>query len=342
MPFTCPSHSLVKTALLWVLLMFFFASCATPPEHTIGGKTMGTTYQVKISGDLASPAALKKDIDALLAEINLKMSTYIADSEISRFNRSKSTEWRLISNATLEVLKKALEVHSQSAGAFDITIGPLVNLWGFGPEKHADEKPDPAAIDAARRSSGMNLLEIDAPHRKIRKLHPDVRIDLSAIAKGYGVDQVALLLKKRNIHNFLVEIGGEISAQGHKNNGQPWIVAIERAVDSARQAQQLLPLSGLALATSGSYRNYFEENGVRYSHTIDPATGWPINHTLVSVSVAAADCMSADAWATALMVLGPDKGRKAAEQHNIAALFIEKKASTFNETTSSKWNSLLP
>jgi thiamine biosynthesis lipoprotein len=139
-----------------------------------------------------------------------------------------------------------------------------------------------------------------------------------------------------------VEIGGEISSQGLKNNGQAWIVAIEKAADSARQAQQLLPLRNLALATSGSYRNYFEEDGVRYSHTIDPLTGRPITHTLASVSVAAADCMSADAWATALMVLGPAKGLAAAEDHNIAALFIEKKASSFNETASSKWNSLLP
>ena len=303
---------------------------------------MGTTYHVKLAKPPTSPAELKKDIDTLLKEINLKMSTYIPESELSLFNQSDSTDWLPISLETLGVIVKAVEVHTKSAGAFDVTVGPLVNLWGFGPGKRTTNVPEQSAINAAMRHSGLKLVEIDTTNKKIKKHDKEVELDLSAIAKGYGVDQVASLLQERGIENFLVEIGGELTAKGLKHKGQPWLVAVERADDSAQQAQHLLAVHNFALATSGSYRNYFENNGVRYSHTISPNTGRPITHTLVSVSVAADNCMTADAWATALMVLGPTEGLATAERNNIAALFIEKQISTFTEKASSQWNLLLP
>lgn len=342
MHFFTRSFHQIKAAPLYAFIFFIFTSCAPAPEQTIQGKTMGTTYQIKLANSAIPQAVLKRDIDALLDTINMKMSTYIAESEISQFNSSESTDWQTLSQETITVLEKSVEVHKNSAGAFDITVGPLVNLWGFGPDKRPSKVPSQSSIDSTMNASGSNFLEIDTADKRVRKLKSGVKIDLSAIAKGYGVDQVAQFLNNRGVQNFLVEIGGEIKAQGHKSNGQPWHVAIERAENSAQQAQQLLSLSNLALATSGSYRNYFEEDGVRYSHTIDPTTGRPITHTLVSVSVLANDCMTADAWATALMVLGPNRGFSIAEKNNIVALFIEKNSSTFSEKKSSKWNSLLP
>lgn len=303
---------------------------------------MGTTYQLKVVGTKIEASDLKKDVDRLLEGINLKMSTYIPRSELSRFNSNTSTDWLPLSKELATVLETARQVNKQSGGAFDVTVGPLVNLWGFGPDKRPDSRPQAAAIAAAKEQCGMNLLELDPPNLRARKQHPALYIDLSAIAKGYGVDQVAKLLVNKGIENFLVEIGGEIRAGGVKESGEKWTIAIERAENSSQQAQRLLAFTDLALATSGSYRNYFEENGVRYSHTIDPSSGLPISHTLVSVSVASTNCMTADAWATALMVLGPEKGREVAERHKLAALFIEKKGTSFTEKASSQWNSLLP
>lgn len=291
------------------------------------GMTMGTSYLVKITDlpEIVKPAELQSALDALLAEINRSMSTYDEDSEISRINRARGQQAIEISTVLYTVLNEAVKVNRLSGGAFDVTVGPLVNLWGFGPELREDTVPPPAEIQQAFERTGMNKIElIHSSPPALRKLHPEVYLDLSAIAKGYGVDRLAEHLETLGIKNYMVEIGGEIRVQGINDRGQPWHIAIEKPAPAGRNVFKVIAPRDLAVATSGDYRNYFELNGKRYSHTIDPATGWPVDHALASVTVLAADCMFADAMATALMVLGPKRGYELALTEKLPAIFIVK------------------
>jgi thiamine biosynthesis lipoprotein len=297
-----------------------------PPaaELHMSGRTMGTTYNVKYrpTHDTPSLKAMQIEVDALLAEINHTMSTYDPESELSRFNRLRTTDWVSASAPLRDVLKAALEIGAQSEGAFDITVGPLVNLWGFGPEVHPDRIPLETDIAAARARSGLDKITLNKTQPAIRKNRPDVFLDLSGIAKGYGVDRVAELMTAHGIEHFMVEIGGEIRVRGFKEGETPWRIAIEKPVPGERSVHLMLALSDVALATSGNYRNFFEIAGRRYSHTIDPTTGWPVDNHLVSVTVLADTSMRADAWATAFQVLGPERGMAIAERLNLPVLFI--------------------
>jgi FAD:protein FMN transferase len=304
-----------------------------PPvtELHITGRTMGTTYSVKYrpTQDTPSLKAIQIEVDALLAEINHTMSTYDPESELSRFNRLRTTEWVPASASLLTVLKAALEIGAQSEGAFDITVGPLVNLWGFGPEFHPDRIPHETDIAAARRRSGLDKVTLS--EEAIRKHRPDVFLDLSGIAKGYGVDRVAELMTAHGIEHYMVEIGGEIRVRGLKQPDTPWRIAIEKPLSGERSVHTMLALSDIALATSGNYRNFFEIAGRRYSHTIDPTTGWPVDNHLVSVTVLADTSMRADAWATAFQVLGPQRGMAIAERLNLPVLFVIERDGQFEE-----------
>jgi len=289
------------------------------------GSTMGTSYSVQIvepHADLDRDA-LAEDINARLADINKLMSTYRPGSELSRFNNSNATSWFLVSPQLVAVVETAQAVSEASAGAFDVTVGPLVNLWGFGPTPRAEDIPSAGDIQAARARVGWQQLEVQAQPPALRKSRPDVYVDLSAIAKGYAVDQLAGLLESQGVGDYLVEIGGELRGRGVNGRGEPWRIAIERPDASRRAAFRVVALRDMGMATSGDYRNFVEIGGQRYSHTIDPATGWPVGHRLASVTVLAEDCMQADAWATALLVLGPERGLELAEQLGLAALFIE-------------------
>lgn len=289
----------------------------------LAGETMGTTYSLKVASTRpVDPSALHAEIDALLEEINDQMSTWRVESEISRFNRHPADDWFEVSPELLQVVEQALEVAADSGGAFDPTVSPLVGLWNFGADARGGEFPDDDAVNEAQQHVGYRLIEARAEPPALRKLDPEVRLDLSAIAKGHGVDRVAGLLNEAGFTSWMVEIGGEVRTAGRKPDGSSWRIGIEQPVAGRRMVHGAIALDDAALATSGDYRIFFEQDGQRYSHTIDPATGRPVAHSLASVSVLADDCMTADAWATTLMVLGPDAGAAWANERGIPAYFI--------------------
>jgi len=316
-----------------LFLLVCVAGCVKQPPKPaeITGQTMGTWYHIKFLHPSSAPTLeeIKKQVDQRLGEINSKMSTYIPGSELSRFNRLDSTKPFSVSPETAMVVSAGIEIGQKSAGALDITVLPLVELWGFGAKERIDSPPSEAVIAAVRQRTGLGKLSVSVKPAQLVKSQPGLSVDLSAIAKGYGVDQVSVLLTALHLPNHLVEIGGELRASGHKTAGQPWVVGIEVPGEAVGQVQRSLPLNDLAMATSGDYRNYFEKDGVRYSHTIDPKTGRPIQHRLASVSVVAKDCMTADGWATALNVLGEVEGFKLAEEKGLNAYFIYREGKQF-------------
>ncbi|WP_166820614.1 FAD:protein FMN transferase [Thalassoroseus pseudoceratinae] len=299
-------------------------SVAAEELVSLSGETMGTTYNVRLvpTADVVSET-LQQSIDDRLEVVNLAMSTWDPESELSRFNRYEKTDWFPVSAATAEVVEQANTISEQSGGAFDVTVMPLVNLWHFGPEGQDRAKlPSESSIESARASIGYQLLHVRSEPPALRKDNPSLTVDLSAIAKGYGVDVIARLLDETGIENYLVEIGGEVRSCGVKPNGDRFIVGIEKPTPFVRAVQRKVPLQNSSMATSGDYRNFFEIDGKRYSHTIDPRTGRPVEHSPASVSVIAQSCMEADAVATTLMVLGPDAGYNWAEEHGYAAIFL--------------------
>jgi thiamine biosynthesis lipoprotein len=310
--------------------MLLILTCS-PPEtpsaaHQISGPTMGTRYTVKVAVDALSVGQqreLQTAVEAALDGVNAKMSHYLEDSEISRLNRWRGPEPFVVSPETLEVLQHAREISSITDGAFDITVGPLVDAWGFGPPGRPAEPPATEEIDRLLRITGWELLEIDRASSSVVKTVPELRLDLSAIAKGFGVDQVADGLDALGVEHYMVEVGGEVRTRGLNSRHEPWQIGIERPLPGEQTIELILPLSGLAMATSGDYRNYYEIGGQRISHTIDPRTGHPLTHNVASVSVVAPLCVRADAYATALLVLGPE-GFDLAERLGLAAYFLQR------------------
>jgi len=295
---------------------------------------MGTWFTVKVVElpDSVDAETLKREIDAELAGIDALMSTYRPDSELSRLNRFNESDWFAVSPETAAVIDEAVEVGRLSGGAFDVTVAPLVNLWNFGPDKRtSDHVPSPAEIEEAKARIGLENIEVRLTPPGVRKKRGDLSIDLSGIAKGFAVDQVAEHIERRGIRNYMVDVGGEVKARGRNPSGKPWQIAIESPVTDTREIHKVLGLDGLAVATSGDYRNYFEQAGVRYCHILDPRSGRPITHKLASVSVLGPSCTRADAWATALMVLGPEEGYNLAVEEKLAALFLVKTGSGFVE-----------
>ncbi len=294
------------------------------------GQTMGTTYSVKIFEPSNSDGIddLRIAIDAVLRRVNDQMSTYLKSSEISRFNESDSTDWFDVSPEFAAVVETAQQVSAKTDGAFDITVGPLVNAWNFGPTPRTQVAPTVELIERLRESVGYRKLSVRREPPALKKSIPELKIDLSAIAKGHGVDRVAEFLNELGFEDVFVEIGGEVRTSGSKA-GQWWKVGIQMpdaASDQWTIAHSLSTGAGddQSMATSGDYRNFFEADGVRYSHTIDPRTGRPIEHNLASVSVVTERCGDADAWATALNVLGPDAGLEAAQREKLNALLISR------------------
>ena len=323
---------------IWLALLglAFFVSCShAPQQHAISGETMGTTYHVRyVSADPQhNPQRVKEAVDAVLVQVNARMSTYDPNSELSRFNQRLQTTPVVISRALEQVLRRSLEIAVESDGALDVTVGPLVNLWGFGPQARPEKIPTDAELAAIRERVGYQLLTLE--NHQISKQVPELYIDLSTIAKGYGVDRVALVLEQLEIQNYLIEIGGEMRMKGSKPDDEPWRIAIEKPISTERSVQRVIELGDAAVATSGDYRNYYEQDGVRFSHIIDPHTGKPIQHNLVSVTVITDTCMDADAYATALTVMGPQRALEFAEQKQLAVLLITREADGFKEHSSS-------
>ena len=328
------SNSLIK----WLVitgLAFFIASCSkTDPELLhIQGQTMGTYYQVKYVLDAKqqsnmqlSARALQIEIDKRLEQVNNQMSTYRPGSELSRFNKAEKS--LTVSDALRDVVEAALTLSEQSNGAFDVTVGPLVNLWGFGPDKRPEKVPSQALINEKMQIVGSQYLSVEG--NRLSKSIPELYLDLSSIAKGYGVDFIAAYLQELGINNYLVDIGGELRVQGLKPAEGKWTLAIERPV-AGQNVQRLIHIGDNAIATSGDYRNYFESDGIRYSHTIDPKTGKPITHKLVSVTVIDKSCMLADGFATAITVLGPEAGLAFAQKHHLPVFLLVKEGDDFSE-----------
>ncbi len=303
---------------------------------------MGTLYRIKVSE--LPPGTTREEltskIEAELDRINDQMSTYRPESEISRFNRQGTENWFEVSPETAQVVLQALRVSEASGGAFDITVAPLVNLWSFGPQNRDPSVPDDREIRAAMKRVGYRKVQVRTSPPALRKLKGDLQIDLAAIAKGFGVDRIAELFERTGLSGYIVEIGGEIRVRGSKPGGSSWTVGIETPTEDRFGIQEVLSLHTGALATSGDYRNFFKADGKRYSHTIDPRTGRPVAHDLASVTVIADSCMKADAWATALTVLGPEKGLKLAQDRGLAALFLIRSGEGFVRRVTPAFNEL--
>jgi thiamine biosynthesis lipoprotein len=308
------------------------AACARPAHATIRGLTMGTSYTVELAApiDDAVRTRLAELIEVELAAINRAMSTYDPRSELSQFNRRQDFRWAPASPGLLEVLDSASRISTSTQGAFDVTVGPLVDLWGFGPQYGTRRVPNDALIERVRESVGHQHVQIDPSAGAIRKRHSRTQVDLSAIAKGYGVDRVAMILDRQGVHDYLVEIGGELRARGTTAAGRPWRVGIERPVEGRHVVGEIVVLENRAIATSGTTEDFFEQGGRHYSHIIDPMTARPVDHPPMAVSVVADTTMEADAWATALVVLGSERGYSLAQARGLAVLFVTASGTTFD------------
>jgi thiamine biosynthesis lipoprotein len=314
----------------FTFLLIILAGCRFQREVLMDGNTMGTTYHIKVVAGYFDPiSGLKEKIDRRLQEINASMSTYEADSEISRFNSIRNTEERFaVSEDFFKVISAAENLYRLTNGAWDGTIKPLVDLWGFGNPSAQKKLPLKEQIDRLLADVGFGYLEI-RDSRHIRKGKSTLSLDLNSIAKGYAVDRIAAVIRANGFENFLVEIGGEVYASGTRKDRQPWRVGINRPLKDApaNQVYRVVTLHNLALATSGDYRNFFEIEGRSYSHVLDPRTGSPVRDAVVSASVVAETCMFADGLATALMVMGPDKGLELVERlDNVEAMIVIQQA----------------
>ena len=333
---------------IWLALfgLAFLVSCTqqkgdeTQPV-LLQGKTMGTTFSVKLfpTRDELTQLSLFEMVNDELIRINQLMSTYIPDSELSRLNQAKAGQAFTLSPDNVEVLTEAMRLNEISAGAFDVTVGPLVNLWGFGPQGRVTKQPEASLIEESRAWVGADKIQLQGSVAV--KSHDKTYIDFSSIAKGYAVDRVAELLEQQGITSYLVEVGGEMRLKGLKPDGKAWTVAVEKPVSNRREVQLIFSPGDMGMATSGDYRNYFEENGIRYSHSIDPVTAKPITHKLASVTILHKSAATADALATAINVMGPVKGIEFAEKHQIAAYMIVKTDDGFAEVLSSQFEELI-
>jgi len=305
------------------------------PEYELNGGTMGTTFNVLLvaPGDDISKGRLQARIVETLEDIENMASTWREDSELSEFNANPASGWIATSVELCEAIASALDVSQQTGGAFDITVGPLVNLWGFGPEDDVDEPPADDALRAIMAEVGYEGLQTRCDEPAVNKRSGGIYVDLSGWAKGHAVDELASVLDQHQLQNYLVEIGGEIKVRGHNAEGLKWAVAIETPSTTKRVPHSVLRVTNTSVATSGDYRNFFEHGGRYYSHTIDARTGRPINHSLAAVTVVDESAAYADAMATALLVLGPTDGPERAEKLGIAAYFLIRNETGFDEVT---------
>ena len=334
--------------LLFLLFGLLWAGCAAPAEHLVlfEGGTMGTSYHISygsFSGDVDAVAlADQHEVDSMLVALNQSLSTYIDTSLLSSVNASlDTTAWHLVDKHFVAVLGRSQQIHKDTDGAFEPAIGPLVDAYGFGPVARG-QAPDSARVVELLQQVDFDSFLMDASKGAVQKRNPIARLDFSAIAKGYGVDLIADFFAARGMSNYFVEIGGEIRTGGIHPEGRAWRTGIEKPSlnsDSDQEMQEIVEMNNVAMATSGNYRNFYEQDGKKFVHIIDPWTGFSRPSSLLSVSVVAADCMTADAYATALMVMGVEKGlafvesRPALEAFFISAdddgLFRETRSSGF-------------
>ena len=319
-----------NTSSIIIIFLLWCISCSNQPTQIeLSGLTMGTTYNIKIipeKDSILSTKLIKQKIDSVLISVNYQMSTYLFDSEITQFNNHESTTSFTVSNDFLLVVERALHWSKLTDGAFDITIVPLLYLWGFGPGQASelgDIFPEEHAVQKRRTHVGYEKLTTNKYY--LQKKDPFIKIDLNAIAKGFGVDAVYSFLESIGMNNIMVEIGGEVRTKGENQKNEPWMIAVETPdLESAgsKTISWALPLESKAMATSGDYRNYYEIDGIRYSHEIDPRTGYPVQTGVASATVVATNCMDADALATALIIMGAESGLQFIEKLDGVEAFL--------------------
>jgi FAD:protein FMN transferase len=325
-------------------LCLALAGCTTAERHEtlLAGETMGSAWTVKLAGaPPADAAGLQAAVQERFDFVDRALSTWRADSALSRFNARDDGEWTAIEPELAAVLRYALGLGADSGGAYDVTIGPLVNLWGFGPDPATWQVPDSAAIDAARARVGWRKVEVDPARDRARKA-PGVRVDLSSLGKGRGVDRVAGFLDSRGYTNYLIDLSGKLRARGHNGRGTPWRVAVERPGPDQPGAggalgSEVVTLTDASIATAGDYRRFFESGGRHYSHIIDPGTGHPVTHRTVSATALAVDCLQADALATVFMAMSPDAALRLADTRGVAALLIGRDGEHLAVRPSARW-----
>lgn len=313
---------------LLLSLMLLLAACQPAPTQTrIQGSTMGTYYAVTLSDPFpGGQGALQQEVETLLARLNQEISTYDPASLISRFNQGTGQPPQVIPATMAKIVQQGMDAGRLTLGALDVTVGPLVNLWGFGPDKRPTQRPGAEQIAQARARVGIDKLSLtpQGDHFLLGKAIPGLYLDLSTLGEGAASDEIAGLLERRGVHNYLVEVAGAVRSKGRNAKGNPWRVAIVEPSDRPGAIEDVVTPNGMAVSTAGSYRNYYELDGKRYSHIIDPATGEPVTHRLVSASVITPTALEADALDTALMVMGPERAMAFAKEHRLAVYLIEK------------------
>ena len=339
-----------RAALLGACVLFSGCDSATTPATpastatVLDGKTMGTFWRVSVIGvDEAKAQALRAKVQAQLDADDRLLSTWKNDSALMRFNHAADTRPWPVSEAMADIVTLSLRIGAKTHGAMDITVGPLVNLWGFGPDKQPVATPDAQAIAAAKARTGLQHLQVinQSGRQFLQKDIPDLFVDLSTVGEGYAADHLARLMEQEGISRYLVSVGGALVSRGMNGEGKPWRVAIQKPTDRENAVQAIVDINGHGISTSGSYRNYYELDGKRISHVIDPQTGQPITHKLVSVTVIAPTALEADGWDTGLMVLGPEKAQQVVREQGLAVYMIVKEGEGFNTWMSPQFRTFL-
>ncbi|MDW3778987.1 FAD:protein FMN transferase ApbE [Kluyvera cryocrescens] len=342
--------TLLRVALVSVVLLLAGCDNASAPPApkavatVLEGKTMGTFWRVSVVGmDNARAEDLRQKVQQQLDADDQLLSTWKNDSALMRFNHSNSmTPWP-VNEAMADIVTESLRIGYKTQGAMDITVGPLVNLWGFGPDKQPVKTPTQAQIDAAKARTGLAFLSVinRSGRQYLQKSIPDLYVDLSTVGEGYAADHLARLVTEEGISRYLVSVGGALVSRGMNAEGQPWRVAIQKPTDRENAVQAIVDINGHGISTSGSYRNYYELDGQRISHVIDPQTGRPITHKLVSVTVIAPTALEADGWDTGLMVLGPQKAQQVVREYGLAVYMIMKDGDGFTTWMSPQFKTFL-
>ena len=317
-----------------VTLIVVLSACGNGDSmESFGGPTMGSTYSIKYVRRAGLPAAadVRVEVEKILADIDRQLSTYRSDSDIERFNDLPANRCQKMPASILKLIRVGEQLSEQSEGSYDLTVEPLLNLWGFGPQGREEKVPAEQALAQARQRVGYQHLRIEGD-----QLCKDaaVEVDFNSIAAGYAVDTIAARLEALGIHDYLAEATGELKAAGKKLDGSPWRIALEEPRDDQQVAERIVAVDGFGLSTSGDYRNYFEQDGRRYSHTFDARSGAPVSHSLASVTVIHPSALMADGLSTLLLILGPERGWDYAEKHDIGAFFVIRADTGFVTRTS--------
>ncbi len=313
---------MIRRTIVFPMLCAALSGCGNGDSmENFSGPTMGSTYSIKYlrHADLTAAKDIHREVEQILADVDRQMSTYRSDSDIARFNALPANRCQKMPAPVLELIRVGQSLSEQSEGSFDLTVEPLLDLWGFGPQSRGENVPDPRALADVRQRVGYRHLRIDKD-----RLCKDaaVEVDFNSIAAGYAVDSIAARLQALGIQNYLAEVTGELKATGKKLDGSAWKIALEEPRDDQQVVQRILSVDGYAVSTSGDYRHYFVQGGRRYSHTIDAHTGAPVLHTLASVTVLHPSALMADGLSTLLLILGPERGWDYAQRHDIGAFFV--------------------